>query len=312
MRRFMVSLALAAIVSPAWAFADDQETAQQIARSLRASGRLSDYSIGVKYQEGTAWLSGRVATKQQMVSALAMAKNLPQVSRVVNNLEVQPSKKTQVVEEGSEIQQTSMPQPEDVAGGAEFEPQPVMSRPMVRTAGELPLPPSKTNAMAKKVVRKPTPVGTPMARAGNPNGAVRPTSANGANKPGAFVPEQARQIPPGYRMASNAKATKAGMPVQDAAGGPLPAYVAGPQGGVGPARYDQPHMPNHAWPAYAASPNYAAVTYPRQYSPSAWPYIGPFYPYPQVPLGWRKVTMEWDDGWWYLDFDDKGGHRHGR
>ena len=26
------------------------------------------------------------------------------------------------------------------------------------------------------------------------------------------------------------------------------------------------------------------------------------YPYPQVPLGWRKVTLEWDDGWWPLDF----------
>ena len=33
-------------------------------------------------------------------------------------------------------------------------------------------------------------------------------------------------------------------------------------------------------------------------------YIGPFYPYPQVPLGWRKVTLEWDDGWWFLDFKD--------
>jgi hypothetical protein len=44
------------------------------------------------------------------------------------------------------------------------------------------------------------------------------------------------------------------------------------------------------------------VTYPKQYSPTAWPYIGPFYPYPQVPLGWRKVTLEWDDGWWMLDF----------
>ena len=73
-------------------------------------------------------------------------------------------------------------------------------------------------------------------------------------------------------------------------------------GGVAPARYDQPNMPNYAWPSYSAYPNYASLTYPRQYSPTAWPYIGPFYPYPQVPLGWRKVTMEWDDGWWMLDF----------
>ena len=74
--------------------------------------------------------------------------------------------------------------------------------------------------------------------------------------------------------------------------------------GVAPARYDQPCMPNYSWPSYAAHPNYAAVTYPKQYSPTAWPFIGPFYPYPQIPLGWRKVTLEWDDGWWMLDFKD--------
>jgi hypothetical protein len=77
------------------------------------------------------------------------------------------------------------------------------------------------------------------------------------------------------------------------------------QGGVAPARYDQPCLPNYAWPSYAAYPNYAAVTYPKQYSPTAWPYIGPFYPYPQVPMGWRKVTLQWDDGWWFLDFRDE-------
>lgn len=65
------------------------------------------------------------------------------------------------------------------------------------------------------------------------------------------------------------------------------------------------NLPGYAWPGYAASPNYGAVAYPRQHSASAWPYIGPFYPYPQVPLGWRKVSLEWDDGWWMLDFHDK-------
>ena len=89
-----------------------------------------------------------------------------------------------------------------------------------------------------------------------------------------------------------------------------PAMGAGGAGGYGPAAmgqsvsYDNPQMPGYAWPSYAASPNYAALTYPQQYSASAWPYIGPFYPYPQVPLGWRKVTLEWDDGWWFLDFKD--------
>jgi osmotically-inducible protein OsmY len=84
-----------------------------------------------------------------------------------------------------------------------------------------------------------------------------------------------------------------------------PAQMASSPSGIARARYDQPQMPNYAWPTYAAHPNYGAVTYPKQYSPSAWPYIGPFYPYPQVPLGWRRVTLEWDDGWWFLDFSSR-------
>ncbi len=87
-----------------------------------------------------------------------------------------------------------------------------------------------------------------------------------------------------------------------AAGGPMPVGYTGHGAAMAT---DHPQMPGYAWPGYAAHPNYAAVTYPKQYSPTAWPYIGPFYPYPQVPLGWRKVTLEWDDGWWYLDFNDR-------
>ena len=92
-----------------------------------------------------------------------------------------------------------------------------------------------------------------------------------------------------------------GMPMN--AGGPMPM----PMGYSGDANMGggAPSMPGYAWPGYAAHPNYAAVTYPKQYSASAWPYIGRFYPYPQVPMGWRKVQLEWDDGWWYLDFKDR-------
>ena len=83
-------------------------------------------------------------------------------------------------------------------------------------------------------------------------------------------------------------------------GGAPMGYV--PQGGGAGPNTDNPNMPGYAWPSYASYPNYAALSYPKQYSPTAWPYIGPFYPYPQVPLAWRKVSLEWDDGWWFLDF----------
>lgn len=116
--------------------------------------------------------------------------------------------------------------------------------------------------------------------------------------------EQSRLGP--YAQAPQAQPA---APAPDASAGtvaPAPSYAAGP-GGVQPVRYDMPHFPAYSWPSYAAYPNYAALTYPTQYSPTAWPYIGPFYPYPQVPLGWRKVKLEWDDGWWFLSFD-RGKH----
>ncbi len=106
----------------------------------------------------------------------------------------------------------------------------------------------------------------------------------------------------------------AGPPGGGYAGGrmgrPLPMGAGGAGMPVSAVRGEGPNMPNYAWPSYAASPNYAALQYPTQYSPTAWPYIGPFYPYPQVPLGWRRVSLEWDDGWWFLDFDDDH-HRRG-
>jgi osmotically-inducible protein OsmY len=105
-----------------------------------------------------------------------------------------------------------------------------------------------------------------------------------------------------------------GMPMGGGPGMGQPMPMGG--SGVGmpavPVRGGGPNMPNYAWPSYAANPNYAALQYPTQYSPTAWPYIGPFYPYPQVPLGWRRVSLEWDDGWWFLDFDERHVHSHHR
>ena len=97
-----------------------------------------------------------------------------------------------------------------------------------------------------------------------------------------------------------------------------PAMMALPHGAApgqptaiaGAGNFSNPNLPNHAWPAYAAYPNSAAISYPKQYSASAWPYIGPFYPYPQVPMGWREVRLKWDDGYWQLDFEKKHNAWH--
>ena len=76
---------------------------------------------------------------------------------------------------------------------------------------------------------------------------------------------------------------------------PLP---LGPSGGG--MNMGAPPLPNHAWPTYAPYPNMSRVAYPTAYPTNAFPFIGPFYPFPKVPLGWRSVTMSYEDGHWWL------------
>jgi hypothetical protein len=79
---------------------------------------------------------------------------------------------------------------------------------------------------------------------------------------------------------------------------PMPIFQAGPGGG--PYSLPPANMPPYAWPTYAPYNNYSRVAAPSAYPPNAWPFIGPPYPFPKVPLGWRKVQLEWIDGhWWF-------------
>jgi hypothetical protein len=50
--------------------------------------------------------------------------------------------------------------------------------------------------------------------------------------------------------------------------------------------YDQAAYLGGAYGAQAAQP---------------WPYLGPFYPYPQAHLGWKRASMVWDGGLWSLN-----------
>ncbi|MBN8626535.1 MAG: BON domain-containing protein, partial [Planctomycetes bacterium] len=94
-RRFFFGTVMLIITAmmPTWALGSDQETAQGIADTIRASGRLKDYSIGVKYENGTATLMGRVANDQQSAAAVEMAEQMPGITAVVNNLEIKPTAK---------------------------------------------------------------------------------------------------------------------------------------------------------------------------------------------------------------------------
>jgi hypothetical protein len=61
-----------------------------------------------------------------------------------------------------------------------------------------------------------------------------------------------------------------------------------------------PPLPPYAWPTYAPYNNFSRVAYPTAYPYEAFPYIGPYYPFPKVPPGWRSVKLEWDDGYWWF------------
>jgi hypothetical protein len=140
-----------------------------------------------------------------------------------------------------------------------------------------------------------------MASATPPANALIPARESYGQQPAlpvSYYQEEAPQVGVGPTAISQAP-----VAMGQQMGSPMPVAQVAMNGGTG-ITADHPHLPGYAWPAYAAAPNYAAVSYPRQYSASAWPYIGPFYPYPQVPVGWRNVTVEWDAGWWFREFND--------
>ena len=79
---------------------------------------------------------------------------------------------------------------------------------------------------------------------------------------------------------------------------PLPIFTA--PGGMPNPHLQPPPLPPNAWPTYAPYNNYSRVAYPTLYPYQSWPFIGPNYPFPKIPLGWRSVKLEWQDGyWWY-------------
>jgi osmotically-inducible protein OsmY len=111
------------------------------------------------------------------------------------------------------------------------------------------------------------------------------------------MPQQGGPQPQGMPYRTLPAAQTQAMPAMAGAGAPMQQ--------AGHLIHNRPSMPEYAWPSYAAYDNYAQVTYPSAYDASAWPYIGPFYPYPQVPLGWREASLEWDDGHWQLMFNSR-------
>jgi len=275
----------------------DQEIARQVAGALKSqkeNGSLKGFRVNLSVDRGTVWLEGDVASRDQRLMVLDAARRIPGVKQVVNELEIRKQDPALLVS------QTTEPASEPAAA-----PQ-AAPIPVAEVAPEVtPIPVAETKPApiaetAPQVIPEAVVAAKPAAPAAAVGTAVAPQQPQGLV---AVPAAQLAQVP--------AAGLQAGQPVPMTYVAQVqpPAYVPGHAASVpspvARTRYDHPQVPSYAWPTYASHPNYAAVTYPKQYSPTAWPYIGPFYPYPQVPLGWRKVTLEWDDGWWQLDFKNR-------
>ena len=99
---------------------------------------------------------------------------------------------------------------------------------------------------------------------------------------------------PGKGIANVPPPTPAGAAPQE----PTPLFRAPP--GASYAALNPPPLPPYAWPTVAPYNNYSRVAYPTLYPYQAWPYIGPMYPFPKIPLGWRSIKLTYYHGcWWY-------------
>lgn len=274
---------------PLAAVSANQALANTVAGTLRQSGHLKGYTIEISVVGSSVELSGTVANQPQREEVLRLVQGLPGVERVVDRLrpvdalvkvqgvEGQPAPGTII---GGQLPPTvGQPLPGQVLPGQPLEAQPIPGQPILgqpipgQVVPGQPLPgqPGPVN---------PTPLPTPRvfggAQPGDPLRTPGPL-------PGPIVGEPPLPIPAG--------------PVPGAPGEPVPIFSAP---GLGFNALNPPQMPPYSWPTYAPYNNYSRVAYPEAYPYNAWPFIGPMHPFPKVPLGWRSVKLEWDDGYWWF------------
>lgn len=292
----------------------NQKTAEQIAAALRQA-KLSGYEMEVTFRDGIATLSGQVRSAGHKAQATQVASRVPGVKRVDNRLTLMESKRSSLIpamfrrDKDAPRATPSKRSPAKDATAARIEHNQKKAQQIAGALSSAGLSGYDIEIQYQDgVAQLAGTVGDagqvrqalhtvqriPGVRSVNNRlqvaGGSSKSGSRGAIRPAAFQPETEPPPAPGA----------AGPPVVP----PPPGYAHGAPV-PGPMVLNQPYVPEYAWPSYAAYPNYAQVNYPAQYSASAWPYIGPFYPYPQVPLGWREASLVWDDGYWSLQFSPR-------
>jgi hypothetical protein len=246
----------------------NQATAEAVAAALRSNPNLSPYRIEIETRDGMAVLAGSVATPEQKKEAMGLALRVAGVRAVVDRLVVGGDNRVRPV-------QYQVPAgPDRVAGGPRGD---IIYDGGLRTGP----------AMGGPGMAGPGMYGPGMGGPG--------MGGPGMGGPGMYGPGMGGPGMGGPGMYEGGM----GGPGGEISDGPMP---EGPAGSPNASLAAMPRNPNYAWPSYAPYPNFSAVGYPTVYPWQAWPNIAPPYPYPEVPLDWRAVTLRWDDGIWWLDF----------
>jgi osmotically-inducible protein OsmY len=313
----------------------NQQMAEEIAGALKKA-QFRGFDIAIEFKDGVATLSGKISDSRQKTHATKVVSSVEGVQSVDNQLQVVARPGTP-----SPVQQTSgAQQPAQGPAIHHATGQPARSNQQVAQAiasqvvqaglgrkdleikfsdGAAQISGSLDNEqqciavcqMAASVpeVRRVKATLTAGGKRFDP-AVLNQIQQTGYN-PHLQAPYHPQMAQAGAMAPPHPQMMQAGAMAPHPQGGPPPQPIH--QAGFGPhghglhdhGLYSSPNLPQHAWPSYAAYDNYAAVTYPSQYDASAWPYIGPFYPYPQVPLGWREASLSWKDGFWALEFEDR-------
>lgn len=305
-----IALLFGAFLLPASVYGNDGTIAKQLTTVLqeaKSEGDLSGFKLSVKVEDGTVWMSGKVADVQQRELALDKARRVSGVKLVVNDIEIDDSSVVRGPVE-TEIGDTSVTQASAQRAvryrNESYDYPAPSSRPRRQVRRVEVAPPVPVSRSARRISSRPTRQPQRESRVqyeqeigGYVDGGIVGGEIYGDSYGGSYDGGYTESYPV-ESYGGGGSTYQLGQPTASSGG-----YGGGYDGGSG--GYENAQLPGYAWPSYAAHPNYAGVSYPKQYSAAAWPYIGPFYPYPQVPMGWRKVSLEWDDGWWMLDFKSK-------
>jgi len=281
-----------------------QQITQGIAQAIQGSG-VRGHDIDLRYKGGVATLLGKAQSPQDVARLTQVISRVPGVRQVNNQLRA-PGMNPASQAGGSNqrvAEQIAQALAANRLNGLDIEVR--YNAGKATLSGPVPHP---QVAMIAHQLAASVPgvlqVDNRLQVVGMPG---QPGGFPGTGHQGQNVMPVSHQAPGGMHPAMMAAGAMGGMAAGAmgmAPGGMGPGAGPRAHGAGNPSHmaYDLPNLPNHSWPTYAAYPNYAQVSYPKEYSASAWPYIGPFYPYPQVPMGWRQVQLEWDDGAWNLNF----------